>query len=409
VSTAVLREAPIEPRTQPTTPQAARGTVVIFRIQLLPPSETFIVTQAAAMQQFSPYFVGWRRMAGIELPAEASWTVDGGGWRGKLRELRFRYAGPSGEQLARLQTRAPRLVYAHFAPDGYAAMQLANRLGVPLVTALHGFDVTMTDDAIGATRLGREYLRGRSALQKMGALFVACSAFVRGRALDLGYPPERTIVHSIGTDIEMFQPPATGQRRKIVLFVARLVEKKDCGSLIDAMVEVQRHTPAAELVVIGGGPLRSRYEAQAAALGVRCRFLGTQPCRVVKDWMALAAVFCVPSVVAASGDAEGFGMVFIEAQAMGLPVVSTFSGGIPEAVRHKETGLLVKERDPRGLAQAILRLLEDGELWQRFSLAGRRNVENHFNLAQQTGRLEKVFERLLAEPYQTGAGKPWRG
>jgi len=110
----------------------------------------------------------------------------------------------------------------------------------------------------------------------------------------------------------------------------------------------------------------------------------------------------VPSVVAASGDAEGFGMVFIEAQAMGLPVVSTFSGGIPEAVRHKETGLLVKERDPRGLAQAILRLLQGGELWQRFSLAGRRNVENHFNLAQQTGRLEKVFERLLAERYQTG-------
>ena len=398
MSTAALRKPSLHPATQ----QAALGTVVIFRIQLLPPSETFIVTQAAAMQQFSPYFVGWRRMAGIELPAEASWTVDGGGWRGKLRELRFRYAGPSSEQLARLQARAPRLVYAHFAPDGYAAMQLADRLGVPLVTALHGFDVTMTDEAIGATRLGREYLRGRSALQKTGALFVACSAFVRGRALDLGYPPERTIAHSIGTDIEMFQPPATGQRQKIVLFVARLVEKKDCGSLIDAMAEVERHSPAAELVVIGGGPLLPHYEAQAAALGLRCRFLGTQPGSAVKHWMALAAVFCVPSVVAASGDAEGFGMVFIEAQAMGLPVVSTFSGGIPEAVRHEETGLLVKERDPRGLAQAILRLLQGDELWQRFSLAGRTNVENHFNLAQQTGRLEKIFERLLVEPHQTG-------
>jgi colanic acid/amylovoran biosynthesis glycosyltransferase len=105
--------------------------------------------------------------------------------------------------------------------------------------------------------------------------------------------------------------------------------------------------------------------------------------------------------VAASGDAEGFGIVFIEAQAMGLPVVSTRSGGIPEAVRHGETGLLVKERDPHGLAQAILRLLEGGELWQRFSLAGRRNVETHFNLVGQTARLEKIFERLLAERYQT--------
>jgi colanic acid/amylovoran biosynthesis glycosyltransferase len=397
------RRASIQPTRQPT----ALGTVVIFRIQLLPPSETFIVAQAEAMQQFSPYFVGWRRTAGIELPAENSWTVDEGSLRGKMRELRFRYAGPSREQLALLRARAPRLVYAHFAPDGYAAMQLADRLGVPLVTALHGFDVTMSDQAIGATRLGREYLGGRAVLQKMGALFLACSTFVRGRALDLGYPAERTIVHSIGTDIETFQPPAHGQRQKIILFVGRLVEKKDCGSLIDAMAEVQRHSPAARLVVIGSGPLRPHYEAQAAALGIRCRFLGTQPGNVVKHWMALAAVFCVPSVVAASGDTEGFGMVFIEAQAMGLPVVSTFSGGIPEAVRDGETGLLVKERDPRGLVHAILRLLQDDELWQRFSLAGRRNVESHFNLARQTGRLEKVFERLLTGPYQTGASTTW--
>jgi colanic acid/amylovoran biosynthesis glycosyltransferase len=99
--------------------------------------------------------------------------------------------------------------------------------------------------------------------------------------------------------------------------------------------------------------------------------------------------------------------VFIEAQAMGLPVVSTLSGGIPEAVRNGETGLLVKERDARGLAHAILRLLQSDELWQRFSLAGRRNVENHFNLTRQTGQLEKVFERLLAEPYETGAGTTW--
>ncbi len=403
MSTAARRESSLPSATR----QKALGTVLIFRIQLLPPSETFIVTQAAAMRLFSPYFVGWRRMAGIELPAETSWTVDGGGLRGKLRELRFRYAGPSGEQLARLRARAPRLVYAHFAPDAYAAMQLADRLGVPLVTALHGFDVTMTDQAIGATRLGREYLRGRTALQKMGALFLACSAFVRGRALELGYPAERTLVHSIGTDTEAFQPSAPGQRQKIVLFVGRLVEKKDCGSLINAMAEVQHHSPAAELVVIGDGPLRARYQAQAAALGIRCRFLGTQPNSVVKQWMALAAVFCVPSVVAVSGDAEGFGIVFIEAQAMGLPVVSTRSGGIPEAVRHGETGLLVMERDPRGLAQAILRLLEGGDLWQRFSLAGRKNVEIHFNLARQTERLEKVFERLLAERYQTGERTTW--
>ena len=373
----------------------SQGTVVVFRIQLLPPSETFIVAQAAAMRRFTPFFVGWRRMPGIDLPQETSWTVDQGGFWGKLRELRFRYAGPTRSQLARLRARRPRLVYAHFAPDAHAAMQLAEDLGVPLVTALHGYDVTMTDRAMSATRLGREYLEGRTALQKKGALFLSCSAYVRRRGLALGYPGDRTIVHSIGVDVDRFQPPGAGRREKTVLFVGRLVEKKGCGSLIEAMVEVQRHLPAANLVVIGDGELRLDYEMLVSARGVRCSFFGTQPPSVVRDWMARAAIFCVPSVVAASGDAEGFGMVFIEAQAMGLPVVSTLSGGIPEAVEHGETGLLVTERDPAALAQAILQLMQNEDLWQRYSLAGRKRVVDHFNLAHQTGRLEDKFEHLL--------------
>jgi colanic acid/amylovoran biosynthesis glycosyltransferase len=373
-----------------------QGTVVVFRIQLLPPSETFIVAQAAAMQRFSPFYVGWRRMAGIDLPRDTSWTVDGGGLRGKLRELRFRYVGPTREEVMRLRSLAPRLVYAHFAPDAHAAMPLAERLGVPLVTALHGYDVTMSDHAIGKTRLGREYLHGRPRLQKKGALFLTCSAYVRRRGLEIGYPAERTIVHSIGVDVERFKPPLAKRREKIVLFVGRLVEKKGCASLIEAMAEVQRRCPAAELVVIGDGGLRSDHEARAAAWCVRCRFLGAQPTAAVRDWMARAAVFCVPSVVAASGDAEGFGMVFIEAQAMGLPVVSTRSGGIPEAVENRETGLLVNERDPRALAEAILALIESDELWRRLSVAGRRRVVEHFNLVRQTERLENVFEQLLA-------------
>jgi colanic acid/amylovoran biosynthesis glycosyltransferase len=370
-------------------------SVVIFRIQLLPASETFIVSQAMALQRFAPYFVGWRKMTGLDLPREKSWTVDNGGVSGRLRELRFRYVGPTRHELESLRARKPRLLYAHFAPDGYAAMRLAERLEVPLVTALHGYDVTMSDESLARTRLGREYLRGRAALQKKGALFLACSAFIRNRGLALGFPAERTIVHSIGVDIDRFQPRIDRARDKTVLFVGRLVEKKGCGNLIEAMAVVQRRCPAAELVVIGDGPFRTQYEVQATARGVRCRFFGSQPPGVVRDWMARSSVFCVPSVVAASGDAEGFGMVFIEAQAMGLPVVSTRSGGIPEAVRHEETGLLVRENDPHALGLALLRLLEDPGLWHHFSIAGRRRVVRHFNLAHQTSRLENVFEELL--------------
>jgi colanic acid/amylovoran biosynthesis glycosyltransferase len=373
-----------------------RDGIVIFRIQLLPRSETFIVTQAAAMRRFDPYFVGWRRVAGLEVPENNSWTADDDGVWGRVRELRFRYLGCNESEILRLKARSPRLVYAHFALDGYAAMKLATQLGVPLVTALHGYDMTMSDEALGATRLGREYLKGRTRLQNEGALFVACSEYVRRRAVERGYPSDRTIVHSIGVDVERFASPSTQRREPIVLFVGRLVEKKGCDRLIEAMAEVQRHCPEAQLVVIGNGPLRANCEALAAMRQVRSVFLGSQPTDVVQEWMSRAKVFCVPSVVATSGDAEGFGIVFIEAQSMGLPVVSTRSGGIPEAVEDGQTGLLVAEDDRRALAEAIITLMRDERLWQRFSLAGRKRVVERFNLAQQTQRLEDIFDALIS-------------
>jgi glycosyltransferase involved in cell wall biosynthesis len=370
--------------------------VVIFRIQLLPRSETFIVKQAAAMKRFEPYFVGWRRVAGLDLPEHGSWTVDDGGRRGRLRELRFRYLGPTSREIARLRARSPRLVYAHFALDGYAAMRLAKQLKVPLVTALHGYDVTMSDEAIGATRLGREYLKARSQLQTAGALFVACSEYVRSRAIERGYPADRTIVNYIGVDVTRFEPPQAGLRLPVILFVGRLVEKKGCRNLIEAMVAVQRCNAKVELIVIGDGPLRAECEELAATRLICSRFLGSQPATVVQEWMARAAVFCVPSVIASSGDAEGFGIVFIEAQAMGLPVVSTSSGGIPEAVDNGHSGLLVAEGDHEALAEALLKLLQDDDLWHRFSVAGRKRVLENFNLARQTERLEDFFGYLLS-------------
>jgi len=92
---------------------------------------------------------------------------------------------------------------------------------------------------------------------------------------------------------------------------------------------------------------------------------------------------------------EGFGMVFAEAQAMGLPVVSFSSGGIPEAVADGETGLLATESDSKRLAACILRLLEDEELWQRFSQKGQERVRTIFNLKEQTRALESIYEHRV--------------
>jgi colanic acid/amylovoran biosynthesis glycosyltransferase len=219
----------------------------------------------------------------------------------------------------------------------------------------------------------------------------------------MGYPAERTIVHSIGVDVERFKPPAAGRREKI-----RPVCRAPGGE--EGLRQPDRGhgrgaapRPAAELVVIGDGPLRADYEARAAALGVRCGFLGTQPTSRGAGSDGAGGVFCVPSVVAASGDAEGFGMVFIEAQAMGLPVVSTLSGGIPEAVKHGETGLLVtRGRFRRALARRFCADAGRGTVAALQRSPAGDGLSDHFNLARQTGRLENLFAQLLEGSMKTG-------
>ena len=184
----------------------------------------------------------------------------------------------------------------------------------------------------------------------------------------------------------------------MVLFVGRLVEKKGCSFLLKAMERVQASLPDVELVVIGDGKLRDKLESEAASRLKHYRFLGSQPYNTVQEWMGKASVFCVPSITANSGDAEGFGMVFIEAQASGLPVVSFDSGGIPEAVAHNKTGYLAPEGDWNSLANYILRLLANQATWQDFSHAGIDRVKHMFNLEMQTAKLEAIYDEVLHRP-----------
>ena len=161
------------------------------------------------------------------------------------------------------------------------------------------------------------------------------------------------------------------------------------------MKEVQIAVPSAELIVIGDGPLREELAEKARKTLNKFTFLGTQPVSTVKAWLNRARVFCVPSIVARSGDAEGFGMVFAEAQAMGTPVVSFSSGGVPEAVAHGKTGFLAPERDWRHLAKFIIELFQNDSLWNQLSTSGRERVQHSFNLNRQCDLLESFYASAI--------------
>jgi colanic acid/amylovoran biosynthesis glycosyltransferase len=365
-------------------------TILVYRDTLLPISETFIKAQAESMTRYAARYCGlWPAHPSLPLEREAALLNRDSGWMSSFRQKVYFLSHVATDFKARIKTWPVSLIHAHFGPDGVRAIPLAKSLRVPLIVTLHGYDITKL------AWVSSEYRRLWMAADRI----LCVSQFVRQRALERGCPAEKLVVHYIGVDERRFAGNAKDSvlRPRNVLFVGRLVEKKGCSYLIDAMRQVQATVPTATVTIIGEGPLRASLERRARAANISCEFLGAQDSSAISKYMQDAAVFCVPSVTAKDGDSEGFGIVFIEAQAAGLPVVSFRHGGIAEAVHDGVTGMLAPERDSITLASYITSYLSDEQLRARTGSAGREFVRRHFVLAKQTATLERIYDDVLGE------------
>jgi colanic acid/amylovoran biosynthesis glycosyltransferase len=371
--------------------------VIIYRNYLLSPSETFVRDQAESLTEYIPYYAGLRYVDGLELPEEKTLIVNRGGFISRMCEIRTKLFGFSPYFIQQIKNVKPILVHAHFGQDGSMVLPLAQILNIPLIITFHGADITVSDDAAEKSIMQKTYMQRRNILKKETHLFIAVSNFIKQQLILKGFPPEKIVVHPIGINTDYFQFDPQYPREPVVLFVGRLVEKKGCRYLIEAMAKVQSIMPHVKLVIIGDGQLRTLLEQLAHDLQINCSFLGVQTPSQVRDWMQRSKVFCVPSITADSGDAEGFGMVFAEAQAMGLPVVSSKHGGISEAVDHEQTGLLVEEHDVEGLSENLSKLLQNENLWNSFSCGGSERVRKHFNLHKQTLILEDLYAQVAKD------------
>ncbi len=370
--------------------------ILIYRSELLAYSETFIAAQAGAMRTYAPIFAGLRRVPGsLALPAPSFVVTEQDGLLHRARRYAFLKTGHAPALLASLRQQKPALLHAHFAVDAAEALPLLRALAIPLIVTLHGYDVMANDDTHRSSRQGRTYLARRQELFREASLFLCVSKAIRQKAIERGFPERKLRVHAIGIDLEKFQPPGSLEPAPIILFVGRLVEKKGCAHLIRAMSEVRRVLPQARLIVLGDGPERARLEAEAQGWGAQTIFLGIQTGDQVRHWMAASRVLALPSVTARNGDAEGLPTVLYEALAMGLPVACFRTSGIPELVRDEVEGLLADEGDEAGMARNLLRLCQEDTLAARMGAAGRRRVEQSFELGKQTADLEAFYTQVL--------------
>jgi glycosyltransferase involved in cell wall biosynthesis len=376
--------------------------ILFYRNDILPISETFIAAQALALSRFEPVFTGVQRLSkSLSLTQPSLVLTDTVRFGAKFRKRLYRLTGFAPEFDSAIRKLSPKLIHAHFATDGVTALPLREHLQIPLVVTLYGYDVTMHNFATSKSIYLRRYLKRQKDLWRITSKFICISEFIRQKAIEGGFPEEKLCINYLGIDCKTFVPRGPGSEEHLVLFVGRLVEKKGCEYLLKAMRLVQHRDPAARVVVIGDGPLGPQLRASAGELGINCTFLGAQSSAEVRQWLRRATVFCAPSITAANGDSEGLGVVFLEAQAMGVPVVSSLHGPIAEAVCHGETGLLAPERDIEALAVHILTFLENPSFRESCSIKGPEWVRSRFDLDLLAKKQEQIYmEVLRQEPFR---------
>jgi len=286
------------------------------------------------------------------------------------------------------------LFHVHYAIPhaitGLLAQQMLGPDAPKLVTTLHGTDVTLVGQDrsfFEITRFGIERSNGVTAvsdfLRKMtiDEFQVRNGIEVIHNFIDLSdYSPNRAY-----KDRAAFAKP----EEKILLHISNFRPVKRVLDVVRILERVTREVPAI-LLMVGEGPERSSAQALARRLGLQDRvcFLGTQ--ESIEQIAGMADVFLLPS------ELESFGLSALEAMACGVPVVGSDAGGLPEVVKHTETGYLLPVGDVEGMAARTLEILKCEERRREMGRAGRRRAEALFGAERIVSQYERCYERVLA-------------
>ncbi|HIE57955.1 MAG TPA: glycosyltransferase family 1 protein [Anaerolineales bacterium] len=273
----------------------------------------------------------------------------------------------------------PAEIYATNWELGLIPSLLGAVLSLKVVLVAHGWEIT---------RKGSRWRRRleRIALRRADRV-VAVSRYTRGKVLEAGGRADRTQVVANGVDLTSFHPGPRpddlvsrfGLRgKKVILTLARIVERKGHDKVIEALPEVLKAVPEAVYLIAGRGGYREKLEEIAEQCGVRDRVLlaGYVPDARRADFYNVSDVVAMPCrELADRGDVEGFGIVFLEAGACGKPVVGGRSGGVEDAIVDGETGFLVDPLNVHQIAERLIRLLTDEPLASAMGKRGRLRAE----------------------------------
>ncbi len=263
-----------------------------------------------------------------------------------------------------------------------------------LVTSFRGHDIS-------------EYVKkhGNEVYQPLfteGDFFLANCEFFRQQAITLGCDEQKIVVLGSGIDCDKFAltPRYLSLDGKIRLATTgRLIEKKGIEYCIRAVAKIAESYPQIEYNIIGDGVLKSFFQQLIAELNVGhiINLLGAKQQPEVIEILKISHIFIAPSVTAENGDSDAPINTLKEAMAMGLPVISTYHGGIPELVEDGVSGFLVPERDSDAIAEKISYLITHPQLWGEMGKAGRECVIAKYEINKLNDELVQIYQQLLTQ------------
>lgn len=267
----------------------------------------------------------------------------------------------------------------HF-PSTLPLALMGSGLGRPYALSVHGGEFVLASRIPGV----RNVLK---AVSRHAAAILPESSFAESLVTRLvGAHPAVTRV-TCGVDAERYgkqvaEPVEIGSGGPVVVSVSRLVARKGARTLVKAFPRVLQRHPTAHLAIVGGGPDLELLQKMAATEGVESSITlaGPQPWDRIPTYLAAAEIFALPTRSRFFGtETEGLPLVYVEAAAAGLPLIGADVGGVKDAVRPGETGILVDGDSPEETGDAIVRLLDDPQEAARLGSAGMEMVEREFN------------------------------
>ena len=373
--------------------------VIVFKSHLLPKSETFIRSQILSLKNWQYTLVGLQKINnGLDI-SDLNIMLLAGHTRLITRCFRLiesLHHKPNKNDVNLLKSLNADLIHVHFATEAVKYFPLFSSLNIPILITLHGFDIrtykTWWEQGKGGA-LMRNYPRNLLALASTSNVhFIAVSESIKRSAVEYGIPEEKVTVNYIGVDTEQFAPsPNPIQNRKDILFIGRLVEKKGCIYLLKAFKELQESFPDSKLIVVGSGPLEHDLIRYSQENHIRAEFVGPQTPEQILAFLATARIFCLPSITADNGDAEGLPISILEAQACGVPVVTSAKGGNGEGIRDGSSGYSFDEKDVKTLTKLLAELLLDDKLVKKFSKNARDHITEKMDIRNCSRELEKIY------------------